>query len=126
MITARFAASIEASVSRLILASKTSPENADRHARAMLRDIRMVKIAAEIIRVAEEEEMELSLWDTVEGDDVSAAFEEAKLKDDPAKLESSLKLVKRKIDTFVTSLTDGPQGGGDDDSDVFTSAPSFR
>lgn len=126
MISSRFAASIESSVNRLAAAAEKSPKEANRHARAMLRDIQMVKIASEILRVAEEEEMELSYWDTVEGDDVLVTVDEAKLKEDPAKLEPALKLVKRKIDTFIKSLSEGPQSSDSDDSDVFTSAPSFR
>lgn len=125
MITSHFASSVESSVAQLEAAAHVSKSHANRQAAAILRDILLMKVANEMIRVAEEE-MELSLWDTVEGDDVNAAMDTAKRKDDPEKLESALKLVKRKIDNFIKFLSEGPQQSDDDESDVFTSAPSFR
>lgn len=125
MITSRFASSVASSVARVEAASRVSVAQANRQAAALLRDIQLVKVANEMIRLAEEE-MELSLWDTVEGEDVDAAMGTAKQKEDPEKLESALKLVKRKIDTFIKSLSEGPQHTDMDDDDVFTSAPSFR
>lgn len=118
----RLAHSIESSVTRLATES-TSAKVANAHARAILRDLHAARIAADILRLAADEE--LSLWDTVEGKDTDAAYEGAKLKDSPEKLEAALKLMKRKIDTFIDSLkgTSAPEA---DDSDVFTSAPAFR
>jgi len=123
MNSVRLAHSITASVSRLAASAGAGTKTADNHARAILRDLQIARIASDILRLAADDE--LSLWDTVEGKDTDAAYEGAKLKDSPEKLEASLKLVKRKIDTFIDSLSGG-SGSDGDSSDVVTSAPAFR
>ncbi len=87
---------------------------------------RAKRIAAEIVRLALDEiDVTTDLWGGQEGEDVDAAYEWSKKQTEEEKLESSLKLLKRKVDTFIQELTRGSDDKkpGSDDSGVVTSAP---
>jgi hypothetical protein len=66
-------------------------------------DAESKKIAESIVRLAQEIE-EFSPWDMEEGEILVSKFDFAKSTDNPEKIESSLNLVKRQIDKFVSVL----------------------
>jgi hypothetical protein len=88
------------------------------------RAARVRRLAAEMVRLAQED-IEVSLWDTDEGADVESAYDFAKKRgDEPKKLEHALKSLKHDIDTFIDELKRDPSvPRKEDDEDVVTSAP---
>lgn len=84
------------------------------------------RIAAEMVRLAQEE-IEVSMWDTEEGKDVDFAYGEAHREDKPEKLEPKLKLLKRRIDNFIEEIVrpPGEKKPEHDESEVYTSAPKL-
>lgn len=94
------------------------------------REAKVRRIAQAMYRLAKEE-LEMSMWDTEEGEDVDFAFGEAKRKhDEQDNLDGALGLLKRKIDSFLTEIKRDPDkakpSDDSDDNDVFTSAPPMK
>lgn len=96
-----------------------------RVAASVSRETRVRRIASELIRLAAED-LEVSLWDMDEANDVKSAWKAAQgVTEDPSKLAIALKSLKGDVDTYIDELTRSPgdlrQEEGDED--VFTSAP---
>lgn len=94
------------------------------------REARCRRIAQDIYRLAQDE-LETSMWDTEEGEDVDFSYGEAKRKQgEKDNLDGALGLLKRKIDTFIGEIKRDPTSAkpGDDSSedDVVTSAPPTK
>lgn len=83
------------------------------------------RIAADIVKIAEDEVDIVSPWSTEEGEDVNSAFEFARGKHEEDPLESALKLLKRKIDRFIGEMRRSPSEEKKPglQSEVVTSAP---
>lgn len=81
------------------------------------------RIAAEMLRVAMDE-IEVSLWDSDDGTAVDDAYKAARKQEEAEALETSLKLLRRKVDRFISEIRSPSQEP--DDSGVVTSAPPVR
>lgn len=82
------------------------------------------RIASEMFKTALEE-LEVSFWDSDEGTAVDDAYKAARKQEEADALEASLKLLRRKVDRFISEIQ-SPSQEEFDDSDVVTSAPPIR
>ncbi len=93
---------------------------------AMLtREARVRQIAAEMIRLAEDD-LEVSLWDTDEGKDLESAMKFTRNQDTVDKLVPALRSLKHDVDGFIEELRrEGPKASppSDEEQGVTTSAP---
>jgi len=71
------------------------------------------KIARYILRVADEiEELDISEWDTEEGQRVEENYEQSRKLDEGDKLETSVKMLKRAVDKFLKELMESESSSG--------------
>ncbi len=93
---------------------------------AMLtREVRIRQIAAEMIRLAQDD-LEVSLWDTDEGKDLESAMKFTRQQDTVDRLVPALKSLKHDVDGFIDELRrEGPKPPppSDESQGVTTSAP---
>lgn len=123
----KIAAKIDASKSPSISAVRSDLRKVLAAVQGESRESRIRRIALDMVRLAQEE-LETSMWDTEEGEDVDFAFGEAKRKTgEKDNLDGALGVLKHKIDTFIKEIQRDPSTAkpsmNDNDDDVVTSAP---
>jgi len=92
---------------------------------ALTRETRIARVAAEIHRLAEEA-VDLSLWDTEDGEKVDEYYQFARRKTDADSIEAALKNTMHQIDRFIDSMQEGYEAPEIDNSEVVTSVPGFH
>jgi hypothetical protein len=95
---------------------------------ALTREDRVRRIAADMVRLAQDE-IELTSWDLDEGKDVDSAFGFAKKQTEDEKIVPALNSLRKDVDNFIDEIKSPGAGQKRDDAseeDVVTSAPKRR